>query len=480
MEKSSSKDRPASSISLSKPTEMRADMSRPRPKKRNIVPDQPTSSGQDGLVDLPREIGAGSSGRALDPSSSGPSERKESTHLRDSVQPPPAEIKKTVVYSGRSIKSKKRKIFLSDSEEEEAESIPSTINDRPEHAGSTLESSASNNSGLVTNDTDNIHNVTKTPPNKKPKQAEPRNRSRSRSPKDGSIDPLDMDHVNSHDTPLGKHLVVEIPSARKEGRVPSAPSDADEEIVVQPAVKVKPATKNKRKVDESFEDEDPFAGLDPDAAAVADSEEDDFVPPGKRAKASKTRKAVAKKEKKPPKGKRGTPAAVLTAEVSQSAPDPESELPENVDASVVPDPQSTASTIIEAPEPVVAAKGKAARKKAPAKAKKGKGKAAQTPTIQSTNADAEPPLTKSAEFVESDDGQIDSTALKASTMASEAGTEATTVTATTNAESVKAVDREKRLLTGGKKSNSKAGVNTIESDSETECQVDKPKVSNGI
>jgi hypothetical protein len=230
--------------------------------------------------------------------------------------------------------------------------------------------------------------------------------------REGSIDPLDLGHVDANVTPVKSRVVVEIDSGKRSGKEAVVDGDEEDDLIVISTDKTKPKPKPKAKSrardddEDNFDEDDPFEGLAPDAA-MADSDEDDFVPPGRKRKpAAKSKKAPAKKEKKPPKAKKGsasksaapTPATVSTVDDHVEA-EPE------VTQSEVPGTASTVSIQAESAKAVEPRKGGRAGKNAkekPAIPDKPDATPTQSTSAESVSSKQKKNAEKSAEFIESD------------------------------------------------------------------------------
>jgi hypothetical protein len=231
--------------------------------------------------------------------------------------------------------------------------------------------------------------------------------------REGSIDPLDLGHVDANVTPVKNRVVVEIDSGKRSGKEAVGNEGEDDDVIVistdKTKAKPKPKAKSRAQDDDEddFDDDDPFEGLAPDAAMADSGEEDDFVPPGRKRKpAAKPKKAPAKKEKKPPKAKKGsasksaapTPATVSTVDDHVEA-EPE------VTQSEVPGTASTISVQAESAKAVGPKKGAKTVKNAKDKAvipDKPDPTPTQSTSAESVSSKQKKNAEKSAEFIESD------------------------------------------------------------------------------
>lgn len=393
-----SRDPQMARIMLSAPTEhVRA---RPQPKQRR-------KADQDAMNGSPMDVEAGPSDVSGQASGSRSKPAEESSAAKPSSPQgsSPVRSKRVVVYSGRSIHHKKRKIMLSDSEAEE-DTAPATIDQElttPVNSAEAGRTSAKPDSKRK-NQSDGEDR-----PSKKSRGREDVIAVEGSGLREGSIDPLDLGHVDANVTPVKNHVVVEIDSGKRSGKDAVMDGDEDDDLIVistdKTKAKPKPKAKSRaRDVDEDdFDDDDPFEGLAPDAAMADSGEEDDFVSPGRKRKpAAKPKKAPAKKEKKPPKTKKGsasksaapTPATVSTVDDHVEA-EPE------VTQSEVPGTASTISVQAESAKAVEPKKGAKTVKNA-----KDKAAVADKPdptSTQSTSAESvSSKQKKSAEFIDSD------------------------------------------------------------------------------
>ena len=379
-------DTSASSIVLSKPTEIVR--SRPVPKQRkrvdgdmqdrtnlnssaeSSVPGKAQSSGpepvmDDGTAPAANSVGGVSGSRAR------------------SITPP-LKSKTTVVYTKRSINSKKRKILLSDSESEEDEVVPPTLDQRV-LSTSALIIPAKAPKSFPEQKLDELER-----PSKKNRTVQ----DSARHERDSSVDPLDLEYVDPLRTPLKNQVVVEIDSVAKPKNTSADDEHNDNDIVVVlPSAsksKSKAKAKGKRAQYDDDDNEDPFEGLPLDTAMADSDEEDDFVPSGRKSKAAaKKKKAPPKKKEKVAKGKKAastatpveaTPALSIGSEV--------------MDVDILPDKDPAPGEIETTQTPPV--------RKGAQSTKTTKGKA--TTSTQSTSKSSTVPQ-KSAKFIDSGDDE---------------------------------------------------------------------------
>jgi hypothetical protein len=389
---SPSSDRPedtsTSSIVLSKPTEIVR--SRPIPKQRKRV---------DGDMRDPANLDASGGSSVLgEAQSSGPRPVMDNSPAaaansvggvsgsRARSITPPLKSKTTVVYTKRSINSKKRKILLSDSESEEDEVVPPTIDQR------VLSASALTLPAEPTKIDREQKAAEVDRPSKKNRTVE----DSARHERDSSVDPLDMEYVDPLRTPLKNQVVVEIDSVAKSKDTSADDEHNDDDVVVVLPSASKSKSKGKAKGrraqydDDDDDDEDPFEGLPVDAAMAESDEEDDFVPSGRKQKAAaKKKKAPPKKEKKAAKGKKAASTATpveATPAISIGS--------EAMDVDIVPDEHPAPADVETTQTPPT--------KKGTKSIKATKGKA--TTSTQSTTKSSTVPE-KSAEFIESGDDE---------------------------------------------------------------------------
>lgn len=397
-----SRDPQMARIMLSAPTEhVRA---RPQPKQRR-------KADQDAMNGSPMDVEAGPSDVSGQASGSRSKPAEESSAAKPSSPQgsSPVRSKRVVVYSGRSIHHKKRKIMLSDSEAEE-DTAPATIDQ--ELATPVVPAEADRTSAKPDSKRKNQSDG-EDRPSKKSRGREDVIAVEGRGIREGSIDPLDLGHVDANVTPVKNRVVVEIDSGKRSGKEAVGNEGEDDDVIVistdKTKAKPKPKAKSRAQDDDEddFDDDDPFEGLAPDAAMADSGEEDDFVPPGRKRKpAAKPKKAPAKKEKKPPKAKKGsasksaapTPATVSTVDDHVEA-EPE------VTQSEVPGTASIISVQAESAKAVGPKKGAKTVKNAKDKAvipDKPDPTPTQSTSAESVSSKQKKNAEKSAEFIESD------------------------------------------------------------------------------